>query len=446
MQTASMDLYVTPVGSRFLVYRPLRPLAFVANAALVHLIAAWRHQPPATYDADPAARFLHSVGFFEPDNPAPAEPADSETFEPTIAVCLLTTGCNLRCVYCYASAGEQRPQTLSVEHGCRAIETVCRNAQRAGLAEFQLSFHGGGEPTVAHPVLQALVGHARSQPLRCRISVASNGYWGHRQREWLLDHLDEVSLSYDGSQVLQDRQRPLPGGRGTHALVIETIREMDRRDFPYGLRLTVTDSGIDALPDAVAGLCASTGCRTLQVEPAFDHGRAARGGQGMAQLERFSDAFLRAHDIAQAAGRHLYYSGARPWSAGSRFCQAIEQALIVAPEGGLTACYEVFGDTHPLAAQFFFGSLSSDGALYVDTAVRQRLRRRIAERRQQCRDCFCRWHCAGDCPAKSISADEDGHLHFGSRCDLNRRLTKDLLLRRVADAGGVWRGEAGDIH
>ena len=85
MQTASMELYVTPVGSRFLVYRPLRPLAFVANAALVNLMAVWRYQPPPADDADPAARFLHSIGFFEPDSPAPAEPTETETFEPTIA-------------------------------------------------------------------------------------------------------------------------------------------------------------------------------------------------------------------------------------------------------------------------------------------------------------------------------------------------------------------------
>ena len=136
MQTASMELYVTPVGSRFLVYRPLRPLAFVANAALVNLMAVWRYQPPPADDADPAARFLHSIGFFEPDSPAPAEPAETETFEPTIAVCLLTTGCNLRCVYCYASAGEQRPQALSVEPVSYTHLDVYKRQwlHRAGLA------------------------------------------------------------------------------------------------------------------------------------------------------------------------------------------------------------------------------------------------------------------------------------------------------------------------
>ena len=67
---------------------------------------------------------------------------------------------------------------------------------------------------------------------------------------------------------------------------------------------------------------------------------------------------------------------------------------------------------------------------------------RIDRRRTLCQDCFCRWHCAGDCYVSSFG--EDGSFdEFDARCHANRAITAQLLLWNIMESGGVWQGQNG---
>jgi uncharacterized protein len=74
----------------------------------------------------------------------------------------------------------------------------------------------------------------------------------------------------------------------------------------------------------------------------------------------------------------------------------------------------------------------------VSIGHRRELQSMIAERRDACRDCYCYWTCAGDCYARSFRPGPDGHLVRGLGCELNRKLTLAILLRLVAEGGGIW--------
>jgi uncharacterized protein len=59
------------------------------------------------------------------------------------------------------------------------------------------------------------------------------------------------------------------------------------------------------------------------------------------------------------------------------------------------------------------------------------LHRLTVENMPQCRDCFCKYHCAGDCPAKLLS-NEEPESHAGSeRCRITRALTLYQLQRSL---------------
>ena len=193
-------------------------------------------------------------------------------------------------------------------------------------------------------------------------------------------------------------------------------------------------------------LCRETNCRTFQVEPAFNHGRAHSNDLALNDNRRFAVAFLEAYDTACASGRHLYYSGARPWVITDRFCQAVDKALIVAPDGRLSACYEVYGREHPLAGAFFFGSLAADGSLTTEPEVRKKLQDQIAERRLFVGIAFV----TGTAPAivrpKPCEAEpadtEPGHDADESRdlleCeDLSPRFEQHSLCRHAVDATDI---------
>lgn len=432
-------MYSIPVrdsdGSvKYIVYRPLLGLAFVGNKAMADRTRSFLSHASEIDGQDPSVDFLQRIGFLAPD-PSPPVPSEGE-FRPSTAVLLLTNQCQLRCTYCYAAAGESARQELSFDLAKAAIDCVCENAQQAGKDNFELNFHGGGEPTLAWKTIEACVAYARQKPLRAEITLQSNGIWSAKKRAWLLDNLDSLSLSMDGSPETQNHQRPNIAGRGSFSQVIKTIRELDRRQFPYGIRMTATAPWTN-FPRDVRFLCESTQCPSMQVEPAFNTRRGEHKSPGLEEVRGFAEAFVQASEIAAQTGRSLVYSGARLGQVTWSFCMAPYDALVLSPNGYVVTCYEVTSVSHRLSGLSTIGRIE-DGKIQIDAAARSFLHAKMAERREACKDCFCYWSCAGDCYARTFDVGDTGHLRYGARCEANRYITEKLLLGAIAAGDGVW--------
>jgi uncharacterized protein len=435
-----MEVFAIPVEGKFILYRPRLHLAFVGNRAMANLVSglASQESPSGAGVPGEAMAFLQTIGFLEPDPPPPPPP--DRSYHPTTAALLLTNRCNLRCTYCYASGGEGPVRDLSLELARVAIDHVCQNARELGRPHFELAFHGGGEPVQAWETLQEATAYARSKDLPCRISMVTNGVWTARQREWILHNLDGLSISFDGRQETQDRQRPFASGRGSFKAVMRTIDALDKAGFSYGIRMTATAPWRGQLPEDVRFICEETGCPAMQAEPAFNTRRGEHRGPTEAESEAFVEAFMGAFEIASQADRRLTYSGARPWLLAPTFCTAPYGALVVNPAGKLVACYEVTDEGHPLAGMSTVGHIV-DSQVVVDHQARSALLTYLGERRAACRDCFCYWHCAGDCYTRSYYAEAGARRGATPRCTMNREITARTLLWYIMAGDGVWRGQ-----
>ena len=444
-----MDLFAIPIEDKVILYRPLRRLAFVGNQAMADLVldlarreeaAGTVEQPVASSAAwDDAAQFVDAIGFLEPD-PAPP-PELSATYCPTTAVLLLTNRCNLRCTYCYASGGEGQPQDLSPALARVVTDWAHQNAVELGYPYFELTFHGGGEPVQAWGLLQEATAHARSKELPCRISLVSNGVFTGRQLQWVLDNLDNLTISFDGRKETQDRQRPHASGRGSFESVMRTISALDEASFSYGIRMTATAPWRGQLVEDVSFICEETRCQAMQVEPAFNTRRGEHVGPARAQSEAFVDAFMDAFEVAQGAGRQLTYSGARPWLLTRTFCMAPHTACIVNPAGQLVSCYEVTGGNHPLSKISTVGQVTGERVV-VDHQAQGALWAYLQEqKRSACRDCFCYWHCAGDCYTRAHAASSGESQGTSPRCAMNREITARILLWYIMNNDGIWQGQ-----
>jgi uncharacterized protein len=433
-------IYKIPFEGKYIVYRPLLHAAFIGNGTMAELAERLVGQPDAGVPQEhlEAKTFLQEIGFLEPDPPPPAYP--DFKFQPCTAVLLLTNRCNLRCTYCYAAAGEQEPGDMPLETAIRAIDIAAENAERAGREGFELVFHGGGEPPQHWEVFRKTVEHARGKKLKCAVSMSSNGVWGRKERSFIFDNFKGVSLSFDGMREIQDAQRPTPGGGSSFSAVMKNIEEMDRRKFPYNIRMTITTSLLEKFPESVRFICGATDCRNFQVEPAFGEGRVGWRNPNAEDADRFIRAFIEALDIAEEHERDLMYSGARPWMTVCAFCTAAESALVVRPDGALVACYEVTDARHELADTLTIGRLTSEGPA-IDGTARARLNKMRRERLALCGDCFCIWHCGGDCSSRCFSPDGTGHLRFDQRCRINREISKEVLARYIERSGGLWKAK-----
>lgn len=201
---------------------------------------------------------------------------------PTEVTLFLTTACNLRCTYCYASAGDARATYMTMDVATRGIDFVIDNARREGAPFAGVHYHGGGEPSVRWGLMTESLAYARERAGDLPVIAASagNGVFTDRQIDWMVAHLNGgMSPSFDGLPEAHDKHRPTVRGTGSSARVMHTMRRFTDADYPYAVRLTVTAEQIPLLPDSIEFVLSHFTPKRVQVEPAYQLGRHA-GGAG----------------------------------------------------------------------------------------------------------------------------------------------------------------------
>ena len=435
------ELFVLPLSqSAYLVYAPLRRAALIADLAMVQLLRGLQTgEVNGSGDAD-AIRLLETCGILGEEEP-PAAPSPCVP-RPVHATLLLTNACNLRCRYCYASAGEKSPRFMRMETARRAIDFVAANAASAGMKQFAVDYHGAGEPTVHWKLIEESHGYARSvaraRGLDLRSSLTTNGVLTAVKRAWIVGHLNSANVSFDGLPEVQDANRKFPSGRGSSDLVLGTLRAFDRAGFRYSIRMTVTAESAPLLPQSVAFLCRRFRPKAIQVEPLYRMGRGREAAD--AETEVFIESYRAARRTSSKAARLLRFSGARFPLLTNRFCGVAGENFCVSPEGNVSACHEVADVSQPFADRFFYGRPAESGFEFDEPAYAA-LRARTVERLEYCAGCFARWSCAGDCFHKALHWDE-AEFSGAGRCEIIRALTKDQIVEKIDASGGVyWRGE-----
>jgi uncharacterized protein len=312
---------------------------------------------------------------------------------------------------------------------------VADNAAKDGADPPSLTFHGGGEPTVHWDLLVQCVEFARAKDPRMRISMSSNGIWSPEQRRFVCKHFQNVGLSMDGVPEVQDAQRPRAGGGESFSCVWASLQNLDDAGTDYGVRMTVMPDSVDRLPEGVRLLCEETRARAIQVEPTFTSRRGHYADIDTAFADRFAERFMEAWWIGREAGRTVYYSGARPWVLATLFCQAPLKAAVATADGRLVTCFEVFSERSPLAGGFTVGRVLNGRVVY-DRGALQAFLDAQQRRRKECEDCFCYWHCCGDCATRRPGP----RWASEGRCRATRKVTLAMLLAFMEEGGGVWQG------
>jgi uncharacterized protein len=440
--TVTGELFVLSLGNdRFLVYAPLQLAALIVNRGMIGVLQRFLENPsPGDGPADPAIALFRSLGILDPGPEDLPIRAVSGPPEPTQVTLLLTTACNFRCSYCYAAAPDAEPAYMSLETAARAIRFVIANAVRRSAPLIDVSFHGGGEPTLHWPVLTASADYARRLAAESgrslALTLATNGYLAEGQIDWVLANLTSASVSFDGLPEIHDANRPSAAGCGTSQRVMRTLRGFDEAGFSYGIRATVLANQIPRLQESVEFIFANFRPRVVQIEPVY------RLGRGRSEASAESDAFIAQYRRARARWPSLMFSGAKLDVLANHFCAATADGFCVSAAGNITACTEAFSETSRFADRFFYGrpAVGCDGYDFDPKAL-EFLRSSGVENRAFCRGCFARWTCAGDCLHKVLDVNDGAELAGAGRCRVIRELTKDLLLERIEQTGGgTWRG------
>jgi uncharacterized protein len=385
-------------------------------------------------------RFLNNLDFFYPE-PIPADNYKKKGVQYDTAVLFLTNQCNLRCSYCYASSGEFPQKRMTWEIAKAGIDFVLDQVKKNHSQTMTVGFHGGGEPTLNWDILVKSTEYAKSvskkNNLDLHVTGSFNGYWPIKVTRYIIKNFTEISLSFDGLPSTQNAQRPAVNNKASFQKVSETLFRLDQAQFSYGIRMTVTNDSVSHLEENISFICENFKPRKIQVEPVFMEGRAIKNRSAISDLDVFINQFTRAITKAEQHKIHLFYSGARLEAMTTRFCLAACRAVVITPDGSITTCFEVYGQEHPSADQFIVGRYDGDGKISIDGQKLIKNYRRTIDQISYCDACFCKWHCAGDCSAKTFSKGPDASFQPTERCYVNRELTKWLVLKKIMENDGI---------
>jgi uncharacterized protein len=439
------ELFVIPLDGAYLIYAPLRQTAFVAGASVVNLLADLRDGPDRELQDDDS-EWIEFLREFEIIDGRP-EQSPSLRFagdpKPTAVTLFLTTACNLRCTYCYASAGDTPTRAMPIDVAKRGIDFVIANAIETARPGIEIAYHGGGEPTVNWSTLTESWKYARSRTyehgLTLNASLASNAVLGDERIEWIVTHLNDASISCDGLPEAHDKNRLTVAGQGSFERVAHTLRRFDEAGFPYGIRVTVTRDLIARVPESIAYLLDHFRPRRIQVEPAYALGRWR--DEPSAETADFIAAYRDAQAIARSRGTRIEFSAARVGTITNHFCGITQDSFCLTADGEVSACYETFLAENEWSKKFFYGRFDEAERKYLfDLPILENLRAQTVDERPYCRGCFAKWTCGGDCHHKALTIGGEAPFAGTDRCHIIRELTKDQILARIADSGGlVWR-------
>jgi len=429
------DLFVIPDEGKYILYAPLHKSLLAVNAAAVSALQEFKKgKRNAINPRSNLFKNLLSAGMIvsAQDSKQAVSFRRDEVFNPSGVSLFLTTRCSMRCIYCYGKGGDSG-KVMTWKIAKAAIDWIVNHVAGQGRKNFYVNFHGGGEVTMAMGLMKKCVEYIRQQAklkgLTVNIDAGLNGIMSAKNAEWISKNLNSATFSLDGLPEIQNTHRPLSNGRDSFEKVSQTLKYMDSQRFNYGIRATVTQNSLDKLAESVDFICKNFDPKGgIQVEPFFEAGRALANKLPPVDPQAFVRKYKEADIVAHSYGKRLKYSGARFETVTNIFCKAAGNSFAVTPDSQITSCYEVTAMDDPRAPLFFYGRLDeTDGKISFDQEKISKLLSLTVENKTYCSKCFCKWHCAGDCPAKLALAGNAWEPSDNPRCYINQELTKEQI-------------------
>ena len=327
----------------------------------------------------------------------------------------LTGDCNLACRYCYASGQDRSMMTW--ETARRAVDLAA-----AGGEPFILQF-SGGEPLLATPLLRRIADYIRTNRIRARMDLQTNGTLLTEETADFLHHAGiGIGISLDGRPDVHDVHRCYPDGCGSSMDVIAGIQCLGRRGIAIGLTCVVTAENVGKLSGIIEmayylGNVRRVGFDLLRGQGRGVSVRPAREEDVALAMERV---FALCRKLERLTGRHIVIAQAEQASClaqrtddGFSHCHAMSGAGIhVDALGRIYACSSFVGDERFLLGDVVHG---------IDARRQEELAHEMQRTMAFCCTCTDFLRCGGACYARMAGE----HAICTAECALKRAAIKE---------------------
>ena len=350
-------------------------------------------------------------------------PEDIKSFDPVAkALCLnVTTGCNLRCEYCFASAGHVPHENMSFDVSKQALEFLIANSK--DRINLEVDFFGG-EPTLNFDVIKQTVAYGRKREKetgkKFRFTVTTNGYF---VTDEMIDFFDaemkNIVISMDGRKEIHDSIRITAGGGPSYDRVIENVKKIveKRGDKEYYVRGTYTKKNLDFSKDVIAMY--NAGFKEVSIEPVVTSGALALTEEDLPKIfEEYEALTAFLEENRKEKGLHFFHfnidlSGGPCLNKRLRGCGAGVEYFAVNPDGNLYPCHQFAGDS-----DFVIGNVL-DGVTNLE--LQNKFKEAHIYTKEDCANCAVKYYCSGGCMANAFHTNGDFNKPYHLECEMMKK-------------------------
>ena len=308
---------------------------------------------------------------------------------PRYLVLLLTTACNLECVYCYR---EDNDHFQCMPH--EVAEKGLRLAASSGCS-FHIQFTGG-EPTLEPELIEWVASLVRKEGWPATIGIQTNGTVLDVSLIKMFKRYDiQVGVSLDGPPDFHEKLR------GKSGLTLRGLKLLSDHKVPFRVTTVITEQNVAALGQLALLLGNFTTAEGLALDLLVCKGHTLKSDYvNPASAQELRNGLRK---LMQALGwineKRLHPIKLRELESLKRavkikgsdlFCHACRgESLAVCPDGAVYPCAQTVGDPC-----FACGTIETIGEKRLLKLERYRLQNEL------CWDCFLFRFCPGDCPSR----------------------------------------------
>lgn len=284
----------------------------------------------------------------------------------------VTKRCNLRCVYCYFSAGEPMEKELSTEEMLSVLKDVYSlNPRRV--------FFTGGEPLLRRDILE-LAQSLKNMGNNIHFCIITNGIAINEENaKDLVNNFDEIRISIDGFKEINDAMR----GKGTFKNTMNAFKCMLNAGGDPIASITVTSLNLTHLEDFMRFLLRN-GILKIHIAPLKIVGRS-NDAKMLCNIEEVKT-------IVDDFWYEIFGLRLKNENKGASNC-GVGKFLTVDPDGSVYPC-------HVLAfPEFCIGNVKEQrlDLIYHNSSLMNKLRNLHFGELSKCAECFKELSHEGTC-------------------------------------------------
>ncbi|MEG1164840.1 MAG: His-Xaa-Ser system radical SAM maturase HxsB [Oscillospiraceae bacterium] len=195
------------------------------------------------------------------------------TVSTSLHIFVVTTACNMRCVYCQANNGVSCPSLyMTKEMAEKAVDIALQSPTRYLGFEFQ-----GGEPLLNFEIIKHIYEYAEERKGKHDINynVVSNlTLITDEILDFFVEHKFGISTSIDGTEWVHNTNRPFQDGTGTFDEVVAAVRKIREKGLHVGAIQTTTRAALP-YPREIVNTYKELGFESIFLRPLTPLGKAS---------------------------------------------------------------------------------------------------------------------------------------------------------------------------